>query len=557
MQILPFVQVQDLPPSASFYSAVTQPLGLRYLSADSSSIVFGDVSETPHKPVFEIKRSQTAGGKGDSDATSAKPSRMVLSAHSPSVVSAFRAAAVRANPDLQISVGEAGPDFLRANGSGNSCTKITDLEGNIMEVVYVPPPEYPAAHQGSTIRKTQSTNHEASRILDWNLDVASSVGTKSRAGTVAPSRPGTVRGDGGEPCTILRRSVTTSTLETGPRQTSGGLSTGTVIGSVLGAVAAGAAIGGAITYAMVRNDRERAPQQEFDAPSFQRRSTFPDPYPDHRPRYVEVERTVERIHYPEQYPPSSRKYPPPSYVARYSQVDGPTRSRTMEEVDDHATQARAMSHYTTGSRARRRSEAGSTRRPLMIADTEYRSEAGSKHTSSPKLLMDAEYRSHVGSKHTSASKSKVFSEAAYSHVAPSRHTSASKHSRAPTEASYRSHATSKHSSRPVEVETYVSARSDRSASTVRPAPSHAASKAGSRYSTATVKMPGVSRAPSHASARHVPLPASRSASKADWDALDVEDVDDVGSVAPSDSISCVGSKHSRRSHHWQGNKESW
>jgi hypothetical protein len=50
------------------------------------------------------------------------------------------------------------------------------------------------------------------------------------------------------------------------------------------------------------------------------------------------------------------------------------------------------------------------------------------------------------------------------------------------------------------------------------------------------------RARSQVSARHVPLPMSGiGSSHAEWD-------DDLISLAPSDSISCVGSKSSRKGH---------
>ncbi|CAJ2508774.1 Uu.00g138000.m01.CDS01 [Anthostomella pinea] len=553
MQILPFVQVKDLPPSASFYSAVTQPLGLCYISADSSSIVFGDTSASPPKPVFEVR---STGAEAGSDL---RPARLVLSAASPSIVTAFQQAAVRANPDLLIG-GQGDPGFLRPHGdpsshsSSESRGKITDLEGNIMEVAYVVPRNYPPNYGGSTVRKTQSTTKEVSHILDWNLDVATSVVSRSAAGSVAPSRapPRAVatRRPDEEPPYVLRRSVTTSTLETSPSHTAANVfSTGAVIGSVLGAVAAGAAVGGAITYAIMRGDRERAPRQEYDVPpTFQRRSTFPDPYPDQRPRYVEVERTVEKIHYPEKYPPSSRKYPPPTYVARYSQAGsqvGGARSRTMDDYDNRAS--RHSSHHTSGTRTRRSSEAGSTRRPLMITEAEHRSSAGSsKHSASPRLLMDVEHRSAAGSKHSAAASKTVYPVDDSRSRVTARYIPAA----AVPLNEFRSHAGSRHvAHRLPEVETYVSARSQRSASTVRPAPRLVAaesmpvrSKAGTRYSSATVKPAGPSRAASYASARHVPLPPS----KADW--ADDDD-DDLVSLAPSDSISCVGSKHSRRSRH--------
>ncbi|KAI0012406.1 hypothetical protein F4779DRAFT_64469 [Xylariaceae sp. FL0662B] len=540
MQVLPFVSVRDLPSSASFYSAITQPLKLRYISANSSSIVYGDTTSSPPDAVFEVKK---VGANQQ-----LRPSRLVLSAHSPSVVSAFRAAALRANPDLVI------------DGGGDSRAVITDPDGNRMEVVHRSPPDNTSSYGGSTVRGTQSTSEEVSRILDWNLGVANSVPSKS----VVPSAAGGALTPL-EPQPLMRRSLTTSTLEAPPRDpprdTQKGLSTGAVIGTVLGAAAVGAAVGGALSYTMMRNDRQRTPHQEYDAQTSQRRASYPDPHPNHRPRYVEIERTVEKIHYPEENPSrSSKKYPPSSRGARYSQVDGPARSRVMEDIDDRASQR--SSHYTTGSRARRRSEAGSVRRPLMITDVEHRSNSPSDRSAAPRLLMDAEYKSQAGSKYTGLPKFTADDDrrsyASSKHtVTPSKHNAApspSRHTAAPsrymTETDYRSRASSRYTTvpRPAEAETWVSARTDASASTIRPAaprmptvetmpPTRAQSRAPTRYSTATARRPGLSRTTSQYSARHLDLPDSQ----AGWE-------DDIESVAPSDSISCIGNRQSRWTH---------
>ncbi|KAI1848329.1 hypothetical protein JX265_008890 [Neoarthrinium moseri] len=585
--MLPYVEVSYLPASASFYSAVTHPLGLRYISANPGSIVYGAASPTDPDgattPTFEVRSVSERAGP-------LKHSRLVLSAGSPEAVRDFHAAALRAYPDLPL-IGAAGDSAHRHSDaepsfSGDNRARIQDLDGNIMEVVYVPPNDYPSRPGESTIRRTQSTTDQVGRILDWNLDVASSSPSKSVAGSgaVGGSATAVARRAGGpeeEPPRLLRRSVTTSTIETSssPRENSNGISTGAVVGTVLGAVAAGAAIGGALTYMGMKKERERAPRQEFEAPAFQRRSTFPDPYPDHKPKYVE--RTVEKIYYPDQLPPvRSRHYPPPSYVAKYSQ--GPIRSREVEELDDRSS--RHSTRHSTSGRTRTRSETGSMRRPMMIADAEYRSNAGSKYTTAPKMLMDVEHRSHAGSRHSS----NLLPEADHWSRAPSKHSvPRSIRHHEPEVETY----ISSRSKRDPEAETYVSSRSkksersDRSESTIRPArqsvvydapqsimygdvpirsraPSKAPTKGPSvvpsRHSTAhsasTVKMaPTMSRANSYTTARMVPLPESRLGSMvsardiplpeshADWD---------NDSIAPSDSISCIGSRsRSGRSYH--------
>ncbi|KAI0836129.1 hypothetical protein F5Y06DRAFT_110167 [Hypoxylon sp. FL0890] len=511
MQVLPFIQVKDLAPSASFYAAIAQPLGLRYISASPSSIVFGDSTSPIPEPVFEVKQNAYF--------QPLKPCRLILSANSPSVVSAFHTAALRANPDLEHA--SANVNYLHLHSysdpSSESCARIRDCDGNIMEVVHGSIPDYAASHAGSAVRRHQSSSQQVSRVLDWNLDVGTtSVPSRSVAGSTAGSRA-----TDGEPYTFLRKSVTssTSTVESSPHENQNGLSATTMVGSLLG-VAVGAAVGGALTYNMLKGDRERVAYEA--APPFTRRQTYPDNYSDNRPRY----------------------YPPTSYGGGYSQAGGP-KSRAVEEIDDHAS--RHSSHYTTGSRARGRSEAGSTRRPLMIADHEYRSNAGSKHSDSPRMLTEAEHRSSSGSKHSSDSRSHTGSRHS---AAPTRHS---------PESDRRSYVSSRHASprhRDVEAESYVSARSEKSAGTVRPVrpsaasvetapPSRAPSRAPSRYSAATARPAGPSRVQSHhsyISARDVPLPGSyvgsSQVSQVGWD-------DDASSVAPSDSISNIGNRFRR------------
>ncbi|KAI1399318.1 hypothetical protein F4819DRAFT_465621 [Hypoxylon fuscum] len=452
MQGIPSLQVRDLPSSASFYSAITQPLKLRYISANSSSIVFGDTtrSATPD-PVFEVRRA--------SPGQRLTPSRLVLSAPSPSVVAAFRGAALRADPDVQIS------------RDGDSRVVIADFDGNTVELVCS------SSHRG------------------YSASYAGSAAVASTTGGTLVQR---------EANTSLRRSNTTAgvhspRVQSPPRESPRGFGANPGIGAVLGAAAVGVAVGGAITYTMMSRDRSRAPQQEYESlrSGFTRRASAPDQHPNLRPR-------VETIYDPDEYPTTSpRKYPPISYGGRYSQIEGAgagaDRSRALEDVDDRAS--RRSGH----SRSRRSSEAGSTRRPLMIADVEYRSNAGSKHTvTQPKLLMDHEYRSQAGSRYTAP---------------PSKHRGEGEHG-------HRSRA-----SRPADEDTYVSARTKRSASTVRPA-----------TRAPTAEKHGRSRASSYVSARDLDKRSHDS-----WE--NWESGDDVESLAPSDSISCAGSEkqHGRRS----------
>ncbi|KAJ3553772.1 hypothetical protein NPX13_g10798 [Xylaria arbuscula] len=161
MQSLPGVQVKNLPSCASFYSAVTQPLGLHFVCANSGSIVFGSP-----EPVFEVKTTTN----------DPKPTRFILSVTLPSVVPAFHAAARRANPKGNSNI------HIKDDGlSGESRASATDPEGNIMEIVYLPPDRAGSAARTKT-----------ARILDWNLDASTSTigAARSVVSSVSQSRPG-------------------------------------------------------------------------------------------------------------------------------------------------------------------------------------------------------------------------------------------------------------------------------------------------------------------------------------------------------------------------------
>lgn len=513
--MLPFLEVAHLPSSASLYSAVTQPLGLRYLSAEDGpfpSIVYGDLSEGI--PLFELRQIAASRDRP------LKPSYIAVSAPSADAADDAYEFALRANPDSR-GRNRRHPSASHPAASGASVTRsissagktrvnIADFDGNTMEIVYRPPPEYSPYYGGPTVRRTQSTNKEASRILDWNYGVASSEpasGPKSGGSARTVGRRPYNGQASDEPYSSLRRSVTDGPTVyeplPSPRQNSSGLSAGTVVGTLLGVAAAGAALGSALTYSKVKADRSRAPRQEFDAPSFSRRSTFPDPYPDHNSRYVDVERTVEKVRYPDGFVPVADYRPAPDYIARYSQA-GSSRSREVEDIEYDDTRGRHSSSRSRTS-ARPRSEAASNRAPLLLAETEHRSQAGSSRSSRHPPIV----------------------QRSYTYETPER-------------------------------DSFVSARSHRSSTTIRgpPPPGQSVplvsrSRSGSRMTTTTVKVGGGpsgrdGRAGTYVSARGVPLPSSGvGSSHARWE----DDDDDRDSVAPSDSISCVGSRRSGRAYH--------
>ncbi|AEO67766.1 ce25f253-51b4-478f-899b-f205eb95544d [Thermothielavioides terrestris] len=567
--MLPFLEVEHLPSSSSFYSAIIQPLGLRYLSTEDRhfpSITYGDPSRSA--PVFQIRQVVSSRDRP------LRTSRIVLSAPSPAAADDAYEFALRANPDVSR---DAHPrhfsdGFAAASGAsarrtatsgGETRVLITDFDGNLMEIVYQPPADYPSNYRGSTVRYTRSTTDEASRILDWNYDVAfSSRPSPAGPGSASGASPRTVSRrpysryseDGDEPKPGLRRSVTagSSVYEpaTSARENSNGLSAGAVVGTLLG-VAAGAALGGAFTYNVFKSEKSRAPREEADMSSFARRSTFPskyDGYSGRKTRYVDVEREVEKVWYQSDYPaPSDYRRPPPEYIARYSIVDAP-RSR---DADDRYDDARGRQPFSRSraSSARPRSESASYREPYGGGEAEHRSYASSRSSRHPPIVQrsytyDSPDRDTYVSARSRRSSSTVRAPPpppAADPFAPLPHVSSHSRSASRVITTTTTTTTIKGGGSPRVYSregSYISARNV-------PLPE---SRAPTYISARDVPLPP-SRPSTYVSARHVPLPDSRvGSSHARWDDAVGDDVDDdADSIAPSDSISCVGSRRSGRS----------
>lgn len=514
--MLPFVEVKHLPTSSSFYSTVLQPLGLRYISAadpifspsGSPSITYGSAAG-PSVPVLELRQVTPTAERP------LKRSRVVFSASSPSTVRSF-----------QQKVTQADSRYLLGQSPGTTSddwqlpVKATevDLDGNIMDIVYIPPPQYPDGYSGSTVRRTSSSEGDISRIMTWNYDVATSEAPRTPAGPLTPGSSSMVsRHEESSP--VVRRTITrTSTTFFEPpaaptqptlsaRQNSSGLTAGAVVGTLLGVAAASAAIGAGVAYGAMKHERQRS---EAEAPSFQRRSTYPEPLGP-RSQYSE-------------YGPGPRDYgmsmadrrPPPTLLTRYPHSQSP---RNGDSIYDDGRSRHSSRYQPSGaSLVRTHSEAPSQRRPL--------------------LLTDAEHGSHVSSssKHTART-----SEMDNVILAPR------------SQVSQASGARSKYTAPPADRDSYVSSRSHRTASTVRgPTPMQptvqtelssvvsrpkTASRVSRRADSYASAREGPVRAASHVSGRNVALPMSGvGSSRAGY-----EQEDDLCSIAPSDSISCIGS----------------
>lgn len=621
--MFPSLEVEDLPPSSSFYSAILQPLGLRYFSTEDRpypAINYAHFSQD--RPLFQIRQVVPTQDRP------LRPSRIVLSAPSATAADKAYECALRANPDARSAdphhfeesyAAASGASASRTTTSGGGIrVHITDYDGNMVDVAYNIPSNYPEHHQGSTVRYTNSTTQEATRILDWNFGVAASSGpgSASSGSTRTASRRSYAKnpeGEGPERRRSIKAGSSTYEPAASARENSSGISAGAIAG-FLGVAAAGAAL----TYNMVksRRERERESRDEYDTmPPFPRRSTYPedyDSYTDRKGRYVEVERAVDKVRYESDYPSvSDYRRPPPEYIARYSTVDS-TRSRRDREAEDrdpyddsrgrrHSTRSRASSS------SRHPSESASHRDPYIIAEPEHRSYVSSRSSRHPPIVQraytyntpldqpDRDRDSYVSSRsHRSTSTLR----AAPAPLAPSDRDRDRERDR--DRDPYASHLSShSRSASRVATTTYKPSRSrDRSHDATTPrsysregsymsahrvplpdsrAPTYITtsspydiplpdSRATSYFHPRDIPLPEsraqtyvshshhqhqplpyeiplpASRAPTYVSARHVPLPASRVGSK--WDdqggVYGGEEDDDADSLAPSDSISCVG-----------------
>ncbi|KAK0714288.1 hypothetical protein B0T21DRAFT_387011 [Apiosordaria backusii] len=589
MPHLPFLEVEDLTSSLSFYSAILEPLGLRHISTERGhfpSVTFGN---SGRDPVFQLRQVVASRDRP------LRRSRIVVSAPSPDAADEAFEFALRANPDLRDTSylrhpAEAYPAASGASAhrttthGGGTRVVIIDLDYNNMEIVYQPPLEYPPHYSGPTVRRTRSTDEEASRILTWNFDVAGSSRPAPAGASSAYSGPpradprrslsyhdydyeeeedGDYHDDNDDddvrrpppPPAALKRSVTTGTSSYEPaasaRENSTGLSAGAVVGTLLGV--AGVAAGAALTYNMVRGDRSRASAHEdYNTPPFSRRSAFPDkydPYSDRKARYVDADRSTDKMRYSDEYGSGlDYRRPAPDYVARYSHVDSP-RSRDVDGTYDD-TRGR---HSIPRSRAsvRPRSEAANNREPYLLGDSDYRGYVSSKGSKHPPIVQrgytyDGPERDSYVSSRSQRSSNTLRAPPADPYLPSSHPISHSRSGSRVTTTTYKVSGSPRGYTRE---DSYGSARhipfSDSRAPAYMSArdPLPTSGRAPAYLSAREASYPNDSQAGPYYSTRPAPLP--RSAGGSSRARYEEDDDDDADSIAPSDSISCVGSRRSR------------
>ncbi|ROV89329.1 hypothetical protein VMCG_09624 [Cytospora schulzeri] len=575
--MLPFLEVSHIPSSSSFYSAATQPLGLRFISAGissgSPSITYGLLTSPP-VPVFELRQVKPTADRP------LKLSRIVFSTASPEAVRDFQARVrgVKEENRKSARLGDqasfrypAEPEdtYAGKERAGTDSGKLpdkareTDIDGNIMEVACVPPTTYPEPYGGSTVRKTQSTHSEVSRILNWNYNVASSESTPSVSlAPLAPASPSLVSPR--RPSRLVdeqvlgpRRGTThaTSTTLYEPaemsRQNSSGILGTSAIGTLMG-VAAGAALGAGITYGVMKGG-----PQDYDGSTFQRNTTYPEPHHESRGRYSEYERPVKEPQYREEYTSVADRRPPPTIVTRYSHAPTPVgRSRDVDDGYEGRSRQSSRPKQSGTANVRARSETSTSRKPLLLADVEHRSYASPKHGELEDVGQD--HRGHSISRHSSRSKQVVPAEPCSIRRSKTYHIGADGHSYISARSQRNTNPTSRGAPLPTAQAELVSRPMTRttsrpSAATIQDKPRRSNSYASARE----VPLP-VTRSASYIPAREVPLPASRSGmsyvparhvplpSGGSGGVYSEPWEDDLDSIAPDDSISCVGARRSER-----------
>lgn len=499
---VPTIDVSHLPSAASFYAEIAQPLGISYLSASSSRVNFGWVSPAPdntpqphvvlslqQSPTFQVQRSS-----------------ITLLANSRGAVDAFYKRGLLANSRQTGHTLEHSPAEIRA--------RIRDLDGNMLEAVYSPRAPGALPRRRTLDIETASTPKEARRVLQWQQDVARSVALSEGEHDKSPPPP-SLRGagpaPGGDFVTIRERDgdrlpihyrrsdtyppespypadraprlVSRETIHTERFYRPGEGEGGGrgLTGMKLVGTLLGAAAGAAIAYAAVRSDSP----PHYDGP---RRASHGDhPIHGYAPMFTDP-RDVSHAGTRGADRTLARTYigmdpRQTQYVAQYT-IRGPPPTR----VHDWARiEERSHASFRGG-----RSEL------KQVVTQRSRSESGSTRHSRPPPVLPRSRSPH-----------------------------------APSHASRRSHR-SQHSERSSprrhkldgDRESYVSARSQR---TERP---------DVRYeggiSTTTIRIVPKDERRSVVSARHIPLPESV-----------IGGFGYAESVAPSDSVSSVGSKRER------------
>jgi hypothetical protein len=433
-----------------------------------------------------------------------RPARITLSASSEEAVREFYGKSEVLNKGVRSRI-----EFLGQGGQDNEGiqARTKDFDGNMLEAVYRARDRGGFGGRAPPL-ETASTEREARRVLEWQEQVARSIGAEGSvvsgtggaseaaySTTSRPPPPAMIRRaesypvQGSErPLRLVRRETVTTEHYRRPDESAGvrGISSKAVIGTLLGAAA-----GAAVAYAMVRSESpERVP-----AP---RRASYVNQgsHYTHVSRSPGEDRVVERL-------------PARSYV---SGRDGGARPRYVEyvaetprahdksvaRIEEKSYVSERAGRSSQTSRARSRSEAGSRyERPLAILPAPSRTRSPTSHASHRSSYRTAESRKERSPSRSGKTGSHVSSR------------------------SYHSVSTKKGSPPP---------DSHMSTTTIRVMPS----ERERRMMHSGLERDVERRSSVVERARHIPLPVSLVSGRGY-----------AQSVAPSDSVSSVGTKRER------------
>jgi len=479
---------------------------------------------------------------------------------------------------------------LSEAGSEGQKAITRDLDGNIIEAIYSP---YGESGSSASIEK------EARRVLEWQKSVAASV-SGNDAQTVSRRDLGAGRRVESAPMRMVKRETVTETwapLITAAEKVSSGIGGSGISGQTIVGTLLGAAAGAAITYAITRMDEPAATPDLVEViPAHSHVSSRQRDGIVEGPKYT-------------RYMIAPAPSPPPALVRAGTWTAGDGKQQLQIDSRSHVSMRSVASRRTTGSKTRSRSEhpsAAESRfdRPLAILPAPDRNADNDTHVS--RRSHKSRSQSHVSGSRSHASRRddviEVFEDPRdHSDVNGDRSLHSS-HSRRSKHSSHSKH--SKHHSRHVddtsasEGGSFASARSHASSSTIKASKQRKSyrgdgavitivGKEGTRtFDARDLRERSVERSHPHGrssrsrvSARDVPLPRStislardvalpmstvssrlrqgkdreveyRIDGEGGW--LDREDEYDgegvmgyAASVAPSDSVSCVGYKRER------------
>ncbi|KAK2612155.1 hypothetical protein QQS21_001885 [Conoideocrella luteorostrata] len=543
---LPFVEVSHLPSSTSYFASILQPLGLRYIESRATagltklSVIFGSAAS----PVLQLRQVSSANQV-------LRTSRLLLTAPSRSAVTRFYERGTQANPYSPVQIGQSFSKDTRYN-LGSLRAAVVDMDGNRIEVVYPDPRLSPEMIQSDVpfAHKANPAKYDGTIILDWNFSDFASLNSPLKEPHLEQLKRQPTSHSFDSDCKPQQRTTSVipnsaeaaaniPKLEACSANDSNKLfstiNTSTVVGAFLGIVA-----GAALTYGMMAGHTD-------DQASYRQSST-----PISSPHNTQL----------------CRKSPCKDKGAE--DLNASIKMFSAQATDFKASLDQQMSSRNNDARPRM---PGRDHSSHFHSSNQYHdkdtSQDSQRSLMNRKLCLEDSWGPGNESSRLDApaKPSRSYSERPVideTRISERNNQSSARAPLSACRASILEPASTVLSQLQTPVfdidrETYVSARSHPSSDAFSPRSygnhslwstslectdpqnivstvSHmhiSDSVASSRRSAQHIPLPA-SSAGSHMSARHTPLPESTiSSSRADWD-------NDIDSIAPSDSISCVG-----------------